>query len=739
MKKWFTFFVVLFIAAQVNAQDSTWQVAVKSDFPPISGSYLYNQNTGWIAGSSRFLAKTIDGGATWNSIENIPSESSTFYSVQFLTKTKGFVGVSNNELLKTADDGVTWTSYTIGGPDGGAVRGIYFATENEGWALVSTSGEAAIRHTSDGCATWKTQMTNSTGDIEAMSFSSPNHGVCVGGGSGRIDLYYTKDGATWTKAPLPDGFPNVYTRMDVRAVKMYDDNIVYAAGWGSRAAGLQPSLLLKSIDGGENWTYLSLPTDQREYVNLYSIAVLDANTVIASGGASYEGTVIIKTTDGGTNWERINAKFGFALKTLSVAGDKILGAGSGGGVLISEDAGETWSMPAIIPSTSLYALTTYGNNMLIAGGYEGMLLKSTDLGLSWKALFASDGEHCPTIKDIDFVDSNVGYLARYNRMISKTTDGGETWFTVYPDTSATSSIFYGVDFVDENVGYVVGKAGTGVSAVYKTTDGGSSWTTQIGGFADHLLGVAFSDADHGVVVGRDLVVEYTNDGGITWNAGAISGSPSSSSDLDRVYFYDSQNGIAVGDIVLKTTDGGVNWDYIPLPTTTEMNTGVMYSPDHWVLSGGHEINVTYDAGQTWTNIIDWNVFDNLQLYGTALDKNNKLWVSSSSSEIYTTSSLVSVSDDFNQPQKFTLEQNYPNPFNPSTNINFVIPTTEFVTLSIYDVLGRNIATVIDNRLLQAGAHSIQLSASEYNLSSGIYFYELKSGSHFVTKKMVLMK
>ena len=739
MKNWNTFLIILFFTIQVAAQDSTWQVSVKSDFPPISGSYLNNQNTGWIVGSSRFLAKTIDGGATWNAIENIPSENSTFYSVQFLTKTKGFVGVSNNELIKTADDGVTWTSYIIGGPDGGAVRDIYFPNENEGWALVSTSGEAEIMHTSDGCATWETQMTNSTGDIEAMSFSSPNHGVCVGGGNGRLDIYYTKDGATWTKAPLPDGFPNVYTRMDVRAVKMYDDNIVYAAGWGSRAAGLQPSILLKSTDGGENWTYLSLPSEQRVYVNLYSITVLDANTVIASGGASYEGTVIIKTTDGGSNWERIDAKFGFALKTFSVSGNKILGGGSGGGVLISEDGGETWTMPDIIPSTSLYALTTDGNNMLVAGGYEGMIIKSTDLGLSWKAVFASDGEHCPTIKDIDFVNSNVGYIARYNRMISKTTDGGETWFTIFPDTSVTSYIFYGLDFVNEDLGYVVGKAGTGVSAFYKTTDGGNSWTKQVGILPDHLLGVAFSDADHGVVVGRDLVVEYTNDGGANWNAATINGSPNSGSDLNKVYFCDSQNGIAVGDIVLKTTDGGINWEYIPLPSTTEMNTGVMYSSDHWILSGGHEINVTYDGGQSWTNIIDWNVFANLQLYGTVLDKNNKLWVSSSSSEIYTTSSLVSVSDDFNQPRKFLLKQNYPNPFNPSTNIGFVIPATEFVTLSIFDVLGRKVATVIDNNLMQAGSHSVRLSASEYNLSSGIYFYELKYGNHFVTKKMVLMK
>jgi outer membrane protein assembly factor BamB len=86
--------------------------------------------------------------------------------------------------------------------------------------------------------------------------------------------------------------------------------------------------------------------------------------------------------------------------------------------------------------------------------------------------------------------------------------------------------------------------------------------------------------------------------------------------------------------------------------------------------------------------------------------------------------------------KFSLEQNYPNPFNPSTTIQYQIPESGFTTLKIYDVLGREILTLI-NEEQSAGKHKVDFDASGFN--SGIYFYRLQAGSFIETKKMVLMK
>jgi len=92
------------------------------------------------------------------------------------------------------------------------------------------------------------------------------------------------------------------------------------------------------------------------------------------------------------------------------------------------------------------------------------------------------------------------------------------------------------------------------------------------------------------------------------------------------------------------------------------------------------------------------------------------------------------------PQSFSLQQNYPNPFNPSTIIKWQQPETGLVTLKIYDVLGREVTTIV-NEELQAGEYEVEFSTTGGGdgLSSGIYFYQLKSGNYIETKKMVLLR
>ncbi len=85
---------------------------------------------------------------------------------------------------------------------------------------------------------------------------------------------------------------------------------------------------------------------------------------------------------------------------------------------------------------------------------------------------------------------------------------------------------------------------------------------------------------------------------------------------------------------------------------------------------------------------------------------------------------------------FTLEQNYPNPFNPSTNIEYKIPNSEFVQIKIYDILGKEVETIV-NEIKSAGTYDITWNAE--NLPGGVYFYKLKTGSYEQTKKMLLLK
>ena len=85
---------------------------------------------------------------------------------------------------------------------------------------------------------------------------------------------------------------------------------------------------------------------------------------------------------------------------------------------------------------------------------------------------------------------------------------------------------------------------------------------------------------------------------------------------------------------------------------------------------------------------------------------------------------------------FALYQNYPNPFNPITLISFTLPSASVVSLNIFDILGREVATVVSEKL-SAGSYSRQWNAA--NMPSGIYFSRLQAGSLTQTKKLILMK
>jgi hypothetical protein len=88
------------------------------------------------------------------------------------------------------------------------------------------------------------------------------------------------------------------------------------------------------------------------------------------------------------------------------------------------------------------------------------------------------------------------------------------------------------------------------------------------------------------------------------------------------------------------------------------------------------------------------------------------------------------------PDKYKLENNYPNPFNPSTNIKFQIPEKSFTSIIVYDMIGREVMTLM-NEELNAGYYNYQFNAK--NLNSGIYFYAIRTENFSETKKMVLIK
>ncbi len=175
-----------------------------------------------------------------------------------------------------------------------------------------------------------------------------------------------------------------------------------------------------------------------------------------------------------------------------------------------------------------------------------------------------------------------------------------------------------------------------------------------------------------------------------------------------------------------SVDGGAKWTYGgTIPGANAKNVAEQYGTCAQFLE---------DNGTTWRAHIlyEADLSSGIQVFSEGVLSNNPL--------VYKTLDIpktaAGIKDIANGTKSFSLDQNYPNPFNPTTNINFSLGVKSPVSLKVYDMLGREVATLV-NEELTAGSHSVSFDASK--LTSGVYVYSLKAGNFSVSKKLTLVK
>jgi hypothetical protein len=196
--------------------------------------------------------------------------------------------------------------------------------------------------------------------------------------------------------------------------------------------------------------------------------------------------------------------------------------------------------------------------------------------------------------------------------------------------------------------------------------------------------------------------------------------------------------LAGANQIRKTTDGGTTVGPV-IPTEIEFPYTLKFMNENtgW-LAGKHNyhtgmICTTSDA----TNWINRVLENNTAYFCVDYIDGSKVFVGGNSRITSSLNTATSVSPVSNQiPDRYSLKQNFPNPFNPSTKINFDIKNSSFASLKIFDSMGREVETLV-NENLSAGSYSVEFNAS--NITSGIYFYTLNTDAFTETKKMVLVK
>ena len=139
-----------------------------------------------------------------------------------------------------------------------------------------------------------------------------------------------------------------------------------------------------------------------------------------------------------------------------------------------------------------------------------------------------------------------------------------------------------------------------------------------------------------------------------------------------------------------------------------------------------------------TVVFDTNQFNDGSVYKFAAPANNEIFPMWGGS--FKVGDVTPVSPELDKmlPTVFALEQNYPNPFNPATKISFDVPAASHVRISVFNVLGQQVGTIV-NTELEAGTHSATWDAGSKGLASGLYFYRMKAGDFVQTRKMMLLK
>ncbi len=478
-------------------------------------------------------------------------------------------------------------------------------------------------------------------------------------------------------------------------------------------------------------------------ISLNGVDVLTSDYVIVVG----DGGTILRTTDGGINWESLTSGTSQNLKSIRfINNSTAVIVGSGGTVLRTTDAGSSWQNITTGVSDDLLSVSFNGADG-VAGGSSQTIIYSTDAGASW--IISQTGFFGGGFWGVQILDANHAFVAGENSIFQPlfgwSTDGGQNWdYTAFYLNNNEGRLF-GVHFFDTNNGVTAAAVWTGEGAISRTSDGGVNWST-LPFFDNALYALNFpaNQTNTGYAAGYTGIIIKTTDGGDSWTVQ----SSGTTNTLYGVAFADELTGYAVGEggTVLKTFTGGeIPVEFTLFNAKLEGNE-VMLSWQTSTETNNSGFFIQRKAGRGWENVgfvqgygtstetQDYSYKDNL----TELNYRGKIYyrlnqVDYDGSENYSSTTEVTYDP---KPNDYALDQNYPNPFNPVTSIEYSLPKGSNVKLVVYDLLGNEVETLVDE-YKPAGIYSVKFDGSE--LTSGIYIYRLQAGDFISTKRMALIK
>lgn len=738
--------------------------------------------------------KTTDGGSTWTNLNHGLAITQFYSGAVFKNGSTYFGGTQDNGHLKYSGSGSVWTESQSG--DGG------YSAQDQTNNLVSYEEYVYLEmeKSTDGGVTWNNcvnGLSDANDDTKCLFIApfamNPENSNVLVSGSNRV--WFTSNAAgSWTAA---SGVLSV--NYHVSAVTVVNASTNYLAFAGTTAGKIFRCVNLNPANGDSTWVDVTPGGNNGGWVRRITVDLNNKNRLFACyGGYNVSGTLTSRhvwySTDQGTTWTDISQNLpNVPVHSLVIDPNtsSTLYVGTETGVYKTTDNGTTWAsfnsgMPFYIPtdelvvqndtkalfafthgrgvfstapssnispgwtvqnsgiSTNLASVKAVSQSVAWAAGGGAQVLTTTNSGSTWTSV-GGGAIGAADIYVVNAVDANTAFVSTTpgsSTYIYRTTNGGKTWTNVF---SLTGGFIDGIKMFDATNGIAVGDPVGGKWTVLKTTDGGATWghipnePQQVGGEAGWNNSVATFGSTNIWFGTNSSKVYRSTDGGLTWGS-----SPVQFTNSISVNFSSELIGMAGSDsgMAARTTNGGFTWTPVSLGGSGSVSGFSGTGIDFFASEGG-SVYRSSDYGAAWTSSFTGSIGSLTHLDFVASGSSLFGWAVSDGGGITAFSGVVSGIDSKvgSIPSEFVLSQNYPNPFNPQTKIEFEIPKASHISLKVYNSLGEEVTTLVDN-VVNAGTHSVDWNGrNRFNVTvaSGVYFYRLVADNFVETRKMLLVK
>jgi photosystem II stability/assembly factor-like uncharacterized protein len=742
----------------ISKLDNGAQLAIGSMIKdPVNENIVYaGTGEGWNNSDNVYgggIYKSTDFGETWNllpitiganiwSFSNVRSmafdPSGNLYAVTYSYKRKDGVGsfLTNGGLYKSTDNGTSWsiispttfsTNYFYGDdviPFSSST--IIFAT---GYTNATLGG---IYRTTDGGTTWNKitanlpttnyrrvafakdpgNATTAYAQFESSLLTSPDYGLA--------GIYKTTDaGATWASITKPSNIPSTGNLSFLSAQGWYD-NVIAVDPFNSNNIYVGGVDMMKSTDGGTSWSQLTAWTSGYGFPVIHA----DHHSIV---------------------FDPVNAN--------------VLYAGDDGGIQKTTNGGTTWtSLNNNLAITQFYGGAVYPTGTTYFGGTQDNGHLKFSSGTSWNEVYGGDGGYAAQ----DQTNALISYEEYVYLDMNKSTNGGNTWNEsisgLTDANNSTNSLFiapFGLN--QQNSSVLI----AGSNKVWATINSASTWTQvsnalTVGkvsaltitnsvspylGFAGTTDGKVFKCTALNPATGINTWSDISPAGNNASYVRRITIDPSNQQNIYVCYSGYNNNNVTPTKHIWFSSNQGTTWADISgdLPDVP-VHSLLVDNNISTTLYIGTETGVyqSINRGINWTTAtsgmpafvpVDELVYQKGSNYVFAFTHGRSAFVTSLPTP-------VELETNIKNPVSFDLYQNYPNPFNPSTIIKYSIPSDENVKVSVYNIKGELIKTLVD-QFQKAGYYNVKYDG--LGLSSGIYFYKVEAGKFNQVKKMILIK